>query len=490
MMFRRPLHYLGQRGVSNVRCVGHVSVLRCFGHSVMKSESGLSTSPSLALDICAHIVAPQVNQSFHECKEFLLHNPEHVEEFEDNMKKIGLTVVYSDEEVSVIDAIPDQDEGVGENVEILERSLHINRDFSFIQTAVNINAKTKALHHDQLLNLETSNYIITLLFSLVLHFANQPISINKSSHLNAGVKRCAVLGAGGCVLPIILSSLLPPVCEIEAVELNEHIINVAMKYFSASNYISNVVDFRKDKSNLAFPEVNNKFKLYSSCGIKWLSNEMRRNNPQKIDMLYVDIFDGDSQINKNENTIINDVLGEANEDFCFQGESGDSNAPFSPPSAEDFMPSTRIINKNTLLLMADSLSTEGGLLAINMLGKICSIREVAKWMDNLLNSTQREKDQQTLRYHVGCMKVPITINKEGKKQSHKNFNQRDNMIIFIIKNPKIQNFSRGAIEGNFNQYVSMYEDSERPQSHIPLPFANEEFISQWISLYDTIDSSD
>lgn len=55
--------------------------------------------PSVALDLCAHIVAPQINQSLSDCREFLLENPEHVQEFENDMLKTGMTVVFSNEEV-------------------------------------------------------------------------------------------------------------------------------------------------------------------------------------------------------------------------------------------------------------------------------------------------------------------------------------------------------------------------------------------------------
>lgn len=68
--------------------------------SDLKPRSPSSKSrPSVALDLCAHIVGPQINQSFAECKDFLLDNPEHVQEFEKDMKRTGMTIVFSDEEV-------------------------------------------------------------------------------------------------------------------------------------------------------------------------------------------------------------------------------------------------------------------------------------------------------------------------------------------------------------------------------------------------------
>lgn len=83
----------------SVMCVRHFARLGKRKSDVKRHSKNNKSAPSVALDLCAHIVGPQIKQSFAECKEFLLENPEHVGEFEKDMRRTGMTIVYSNEEV-------------------------------------------------------------------------------------------------------------------------------------------------------------------------------------------------------------------------------------------------------------------------------------------------------------------------------------------------------------------------------------------------------
>jgi hypothetical protein len=498
--------------------------------------------PSIALDLCAHIVAPQIQQSIPECREFLLENPKHVQEFEkDMMMKTGMTVVYSDNEVSVIDTIPDFEKRYKRaRVKRLERTLHFNDTLDFIQTSVNVNARTKAIHHDQPLNLETANHIIALSLSIVLHFANQAEPASPTSHLNAGVKRCAVLGAGGCIFPIILSSVLPPSADIHAIELSDSVIHAALKYFSVAPYVSNITDYPNSEGavELESGRVDNKFQLHSGCGVDWLSKEVENNKEANLDMIFIDIFDGDMVDNSEEKNskqgkrITSDMISnvtmdseakdvdDSGEDDQSHQNNGETDFSFCPKDSELFIPSKNILNRDNLRLFAKALSDKGGVLAINTVGNLDAIENAAKWMGAVLN-----KDP-VHNFHVGFMKVPIVLHDEdedgekgsaeaaggggggggggrgeGRHSSEEGeeeagsrgaFVRRDNIVLFIVKNPTAPNISSDVLKTNLLKYLALSEEEGRPKSSIPLPFANEKlepFISKWISMYENVDSS-
>lgn len=446
---------------------------------------------------------------------FLLEYPEHVAEFERDLGRTGMSVVFSDEEVSVIDTIPGFDRRKKqEAVDNLERTLHFNKTLDFIQTSVNVDATTKAIHHNQPLNLETANHIIAMSLSLVLHFANQPLPAAPSSHLHSAVKRCVVLGAGGCIFPIILSSLLPRDADIHAVELSPSIIHAALQYFSVSPYVSNLTDFPGIEATTPTPALpdshcvgGNKFKLHSGCGIEWLSSQVAQHKAGTFDMIFVDIFDGDidSDLKKNKSR----GGGRITEDrpaASPRAQDGGACHSDTPDNSELYIPSVNIINKKNILLFAEALSSEGGLLAINTVGNLEALAGAAAWLDRVLNQPSAASAD---RFHVGYMKVPIVLTsdsedvqrgagqeKEKRKKKERGimggvtgFVRRDNIVLFVIKNPSVAMTSVDLAE-QLRSYLALAAGNQaRPQSAIPLPFANEmvePFVAKWVSLYETV----
>jgi hypothetical protein len=126
-------------------------------------------------------------------------------------------------------------------------------------------------------------------------------------------------------------------------------------------------------------------------------------------------------------------------------------------------------------------------------------------MDRVLNHHHPSSDEASdrHRYHVGYMKVPIVLDESESEneggggagqqgtQSRGTFVRRDNIVLFIVKNPTIPHMSSDILKNNFEKYLSLSEEQSRPRSSIPLPFANdtlEPFISKWIDMYENVDS--
>ena len=403
---------------------------------------------------------------------------------------------------------------------------------------MNVNAKTKAIHHDQPLNLETANHIIALSLSIVLHFANQPTPPS-SEHLNAAVKRCAVLGAGGCIFPIILSSILPRTAQIHAIELSEFVIHAALNFFSVSPYVSNLMDFQKcinadTATALLTPSnvVDNQFQLHAGCGVQWLTQEVASEKKEKLDMIFIDIFDGDVdkadvEASEHQARITDELIVNATLDTSLDIDVGitpsddggstmdhHNDAPFAPENSELFIPSKNILNRENIRVFTEALSDNGGVLAINTVGNLEAIEGAVRWIDDLLNShsapthsLEEQEENRTgtrvtadaatppPRYHVGFMKVPIVLEEsadgeEGSRGARGNaFVRRDNIVLFIVKNPTIPIMTSDIFHDNFRKYVAMSDEQSRPQSTIPLPFSNkklEPFLLKWISMYENV----
>jgi hypothetical protein len=472
-----------------------------------------------------------------------------VSEFERDMKSSGMTVVHSDHEIAVIDTVPppslphtlphsDENDAMidtlphshTDDTQFVERTLHFNDSLDFIQTSVNVCTRTSAIHHTRPLNLETANHIIAMSLALVMHHANQAHSNTRSPVVvNEGVKKCVVLGAGGCIFPIILSSLLPSHTHIHAIELSEAVTNAALQYFGVSPYVKNITDFPTVNTTASQQQIcsgvmssANQFHLHQGCGIEWMAKEVNQAESSNFDMIFVDIFDGDidkdSSVSDSEpvvtkritNTLIHDATqGDEHDGKCRSGSECEgeemSGASFLPAASELFIPSKNIFNKDNILLLTHALNSDGGLLAINTVGNLQAIEGAAQWLDTVLNKEcSSETSSERVRYHVGFMKVPIVLDEEveecssggakkkKKKKEKSGFVRRDNVVLFIVKNPSLPHMSSSEFEKSLKSYLATHPATHSPthsSTHIPLPFADEKvapYIAKWISMYTTV----
>jgi hypothetical protein len=92
------------------------------------------------------------------------------------------------------------------------------------------------------------------------------VHINKKDDTSNTINRrkqpssCVVLGAGGCVLPMVISQLYPT-CSVTAVELHPSVVRAARVCFGVSEY-----------------ESRGSISLHTGCALEWLQSNFNYSN--------------------------------------------------------------------------------------------------------------------------------------------------------------------------------------------------------------------
>lgn len=217
----------------------------------------LSCRPAAYL--LAHLTAPSLEISAPEAFSILEENPGLTIEFERDLWRGGLEVMHADPEVSVINYWDGEPAGPA-----MMRCLHFNNTIDLVQSAIGLDKEGNP-SVEAPIPLEYNKHVIGMSLSMLLHRVNC-----------AGTRtpqRCAVLGAGGCVLPMLVSSLYPQ-CNVDAVELSQSVVSASRKCFIPAGQWQKLV-------------------LHSGCALEWL--QLRPD--ARYDLLFLDICDTDSSSN-------------------------------------------------------------------------------------------------------------------------------------------------------------------------------------------------
>jgi spermidine synthase len=242
--------------------------------------------------------------------------------------------------------------------------------------------------------MESNKHILGFSFALLLHHLNQ--SSPQHNDLIASVHRSAVLGAGGCSLPILLS-LLYPQSTIDAIENNPSIVKVAKEYFGIADL-----------------GLEDRVLLHESCAMSWVnqkSSEMRSPNHSSYDLLFLDIYESPSQ-----SELILDCEAPAEITLTNQNIS------------------------HYLNLLSDS-----GVMAINVLGNdlgtAVALHRIKEGVIEYLTSipASSSEDHASMQFAVGIMNLPFQ-SKESTLPTEEQCEHslpRYNSVVFVVKNHNI-----------------------------------------------------
>jgi hypothetical protein len=405
-----------------------------------------SQSDKGSINLLAHILAEQAQTSFDETLAYIQDNPNHITEFEKDMREAGIDIVHSNVDVSVFDITSSQ------NRAMRIRTLHFNTELDLVQSAVPLNTDTGDVDYDIPLPFDSSNYIVGMSYSFLFHFLNS-IDTRQStydSNIHHHVKRCAVLGAGGCVLPVLISRLFP-FATVDAVEISRPVIDAAKSYFGIDQYIA-----------------GGRVNLHESCALKWMRSsttdapDSSNDSHGPFDMIFVDICEmqslepvegpggagGGADVERK-------IRGVTVEDIMTKEEAGDA------AEAMDLVaPSQEVLHEDTCRMLVKSLS-EHGVLAINVLsnnqGLDYAISRIASALEGSWSNAEMNMP---CSYHIGVMRLPVSLTASsslfgdvfpgfsalsedvGKNEDVTDDgedtveeNKRINSIVFVTKNP-------------------------------------------------------
>mmetsp|Transcript_3082 Transcript_3082/g.4737 ORF Transcript_3082/g.4737 Transcript_3082/m.4737 type:complete len:441 (+) Transcript_3082:48-1370(+) len=413
--------------VRRARCI-HGSVRSAFisGERYFSVVPPVSAPASPSIHFFANLLAPKLELSVQDTRAILEENESMLSELENDMIDKGMHVVMSDENVSVIDTLHTIDERQCS----ITRSLHFNENIDFIQTSVPVNSDSGAVDYTMDLPFDTASHIIGFSFAFLLHFLNGPCA---GSHT---IRRCAVLGAGGCTLPVVAGHLYP-CADIHAVELSRSVIAAASQCFELSDMLN-----------------AGSFKLHEGCGIKWLREHSAEG--KKWDLLFVDICNPTAT----ENCVV-----------------------AAPPSD--------VLSASGIRDLIDSVES-GGILAINVLATSVGTAETLEKVTNALCESSVGP------LHVGMMPLHTTANtthscvkpSDSMDEDDKpSLPARSNSIIFVVKTPSkwymnLEQCSSGeAIRQAKKDFLSSFNYTN---TRVRFPFDRndvEKELSSWMNCY-------
>lgn len=444
-----------------------------------------------SINLLAHIIAQQAQTSFNDTFEYLLDNPDHVSTFESDMLANGIDIVHADADVSVFNITSSQ------NRDLRIRTLHFNTELDLVQSAVALNTETADIDFDLPLPFDFSNYIIGMSFSFLFHFLNglESNSMHGSSHRHL-IQRCAVLGAGGCILPVLISRLFPT-ATVDAVEISHPVVAVARTYFGVDPYIS-----------------DGKVILHETCALQWLRsltiNSIQKcgnKNEGSFDMIFVDIcemqrlepvvesHEKESSVEdireKIHRVTLQDVLEENGEVPCMD-------------DMDLVAPSQEVLREDTCRLLVSSLNNQG-ILAINVLADERGLDYATSCIAAALKGHSD--------VHIGVMRLPVSsatsnalfgevipgfnTEEDGKDEEMANTLTRFNSVVFVTKNPS--QLLLGVVSGKNDsqscgetletaalEYIQSHKDANNT-SKTPLPFDRtgivQDDLRKWIYSY-------
>jgi hypothetical protein len=329
----------------------------------------------------ASVMAPQLDLTFEEALENFQTRQDLVSLWNQDMIDDGMNIIYSDSSISIIDYLED------DTARTLCRGLYFNENLDLIQTSVPISKETKKVDFMIPLPMESNKHILGFSFALLFHQMNQQSSQQNHDIMMTNVRRSAVLGAGGCSLPILLS-LLYPQSTVDAIENNSSIISVAKKYFGIADL-----------------DLEGRVKLHQSCAINWVnqkSNEIKLSNSLSYDLLFLDIYETPSQSE-------DDLDCEAPAEFTLTNDN----------------------ISHYLTLLSDS-----GVMAINVLGNdLGTAVALHRIEDGVVEFLASLEDNISMQFAVGIMNLPFQSKELTEEQCE--VLPRYNSIVFIVKNPSV-----------------------------------------------------
>lgn len=397
---------------------------RIFSRQDTRYLSGLKTENYLpGTSLLASVMAPGLDLTFQEALENFQTRQDLVSLWNQDMIESGMTVIYSDSNISIIDYVESQGLDSHET-HTLCRGLYFNENLDLIQTSVPLNKETSQVDFLIPFPLESNKHIIGFSFALLFH------QLNQSSQQNI-IKRSAVLGAGGCSLPILLS-LLYPQSTIDAIENNSSIVKVAKEYFGIADL-----------------GLEDRIFLHESCAMSWVdqkSREVRLSNCSSYDLLFLDIYETSSH-----------------------SESLDCEAP-----AEVSLTNENI--SHYLNLLSDS-----GVMAINVfgndLGTAVALHRIKEGVIEYLSSFPPSlTEENSMQFAVGIMNLPFQSKDSAlsiEEQCEPSL-PRYNSVIFIVKNYNmwLQNLmeSKDDIVEKIEQAMNHLHQLQQLQGEVKIKF--------------------
>jgi hypothetical protein len=350
--------------------------------------------------LLAYIMAPKLELSFEESLANFEEKQELVSLWHQDMIEDGMNVIYSDSQIAIIDF----EEKEFDQTTTLSRGLYFNENLDLIQTAVPLNRESKRVDFTIPLPLESNKHIVGFSFALLFHSLNRQTPIAPQS-----IHRSAVLGAGGCSLPILLS-LLSPHSRIDAIENCSSIIKVAKEYFG-----------------IAALGLESCVTLHESCAMNWVSSkwkEIQHQDPSsRYDLLFLDIYEVPSSPIRYPSTL---------EDALQQDDGTlDCEAPAEFTLISD--------NMSTYLnLLADS-----GVMAINVLGNdlgtAVALHRIEEGVIGYLTSLPPSEVASYPHFAVGIMNLPYRSQPPPELEYQTGGDEpplpRYNSVVFLVKNP-------------------------------------------------------
>jgi hypothetical protein len=362
--------------------------------------------------LLAYLMAPKLEISFEDSLVNFEENQEMVATWHQDMIEDGMEVIYSDSQISIIDFEEKEFDQT-----TLCRGLYFNENLDLIQTAVPLNKETKQVDFAIPLPLESNKHIVGFSFALLFHSLNcQTPSAPPLLLSSPRIHRSAVLGAGGCSLPILLS-LLSPRSHIDAIENCSSVVKVAKEYFG-----------------IAALGLESRVQLHESCAMDWIRLKWKEIEHQDLslryDLLFLDIYEVPSSPIQYPSTM---------EDVDAQVDGRlDCEAP-----AEN-----TLTNENISLYL--NLLADSGVMAINVLGNdlgtaVALHRIEAGIIEYLTTLPSTPDDGSSPYFAVGIMNLPYQSQppipqveaEENKNEGEEPLLPRYNSIIFIVKSPTL-----------------------------------------------------
>lgn len=392
--------------------------------------------------LLAYIMAPKIELSFDESLANFQQRQDLVSLWNQDMIEDGMNVIYSDANISIIEYEENNQS------KTLCRGLYFNENLDLVQTSVPINKETKKVDFSIPLPLESNKHIVGFSFALLYHHLNTQGSVGSFS-------RCAVLGAGGCSLPIILS-LLYPHLTVDGIENNPAIVNVAREYFGITTL-----------------GLENKIKLHESCAFTWLQRQLDDTHTPKYDLLFVDIYDvppSPVEVPTTEESL-----------KVIENQPDTVTLDYEAP-AEVALTNENI--SNYLKILSNS-----GVVAVNVLGNDLGTAVVLHRIQDGVVEYLASLPNDAISYPkfaVGIMKLPFQA-KESDPGDGSDINlPRHNSIIYIVKNPsqQFQDLIKDKDSIVDKLMIAMQSVSASHEKRVNYPFSRtgeeSEIIRNWL----------
>ena len=333
-----------------------------------------------ALHMYAHIVAQKSGASFEETLDYIVDcEPESAETFVDDLAEIGLHCRHSNADISILDS------RCSLQATKWIRALHFNTDLDFLQSAAPLNNNTGNVDFSIPLPISCSNYIMGMSFAILFHSINNNDGNWSSPHK---LRRCAILGAGGCVLPMVLTFLFPS-ARVDAVEISQSVRQAALDYFG----VAPLVDAGR-------------IKLHEGCALQWIEDEAigAKGQDDCFDLIFVDIYqtkeqsdDSATHSRRTQPSVVHSLCSDSTE-----------SEPLAP--GDILAPSQQVLRGDTLSLLADRLAVRG-VLAINVLANECGHMYAFNYVSKALADKAAGGGD---HYHVGMMKLRLIDKAESE----------------------------------------------------------------------------